>query len=191
MNLNLEAVECKPLLQSTLEKKYAKYLYDLSKKEFDDLLFSEEHIDELFTYFTNFVEDVLINNLVSGVIYVQTSKMLRFYKNHFKKRMMDVVFVQDVQPNIEKHAKELIEQNKDKTIPIIMTDIRDASSYFSLLSENQHCIRLMRYGWLYNEKSKEKIDLNQVLQNEELRVKCEKDYQHLYTLKFKLNDLTQ
>jgi len=36
MNLPLERIECEALNPSTLEKKYAKYLKDFTKKEFEN-----------------------------------------------------------------------------------------------------------------------------------------------------------
>ena len=70
MNLDLEKICCDSLIQSSLERKYAKYLIDLSRKEFEDLLMCEENLDEVFSYFSEFIEDALINLSESGIIYV-------------------------------------------------------------------------------------------------------------------------
>ena len=49
MNLNLERIQCDKLMQEALEKKYAKYLKDFSRKEFEsEFLLGEERIDEVF-----------------------------------------------------------------------------------------------------------------------------------------------
>jgi hypothetical protein len=61
MNLPLERIECEALLSITLEKKYAKYLKDFTRQEFEsDFLLSEEHIEEIFGYLANFQEDALM-----------------------------------------------------------------------------------------------------------------------------------
>jgi hypothetical protein len=45
LNLELERFSCSGLSKSNIEKKYAKYLPDFTKKEFESFLLSEDHID--------------------------------------------------------------------------------------------------------------------------------------------------
>lgn len=47
-------------------------------------------------------------------------------------------------------------------------------------------MRLIRYGYLFNDKSKKIIKLRDILQDEKLKKECEVDYKHLYTLKYKI-----
>ena len=57
MNLNLERLQCDKLLQATLEKKYAKYLKDFTRKEFEsEFLLGDDRIDEVFQLLTSFIE---------------------------------------------------------------------------------------------------------------------------------------
>jgi len=60
MNLPLEKIRCEALISENLEKKYAKYLADFTKKEFEnEFLLGEDHIEEVFGYLANFIEDAL------------------------------------------------------------------------------------------------------------------------------------
>jgi hypothetical protein len=52
---------------------------------------SDDRLDETFSLMTDFVEDALISN--NNVIFVPTLKSLKFYKNHFRKRLQDVLFI--------------------------------------------------------------------------------------------------
>jgi hypothetical protein len=60
MNLPLEKIRCEALISENLEKKYAKYLADFTKKEFEnEFLLGEDHIEEVFGYLANLIEDAL------------------------------------------------------------------------------------------------------------------------------------
>lgn len=159
-NLKLEGLKCQSLSQDALERDYAKYLLDLSKREFHDLLMSEDNIEEVFQRYLDFIEDLLVHKAEAGVIYVQTSKMLKFYKSHFKKRLQDVLIIQDQDTKLAEIAQSLREQHKINELPVILTDVKDAPALFNLLCNTSKCARLIRYGKLYNSKTKEIIDIN-------------------------------
>lgn len=58
MNLKLERVFCNQLTYTALEKRYAKFLKDFTRKEFEtEFLLGEDHIDEVFSIYTSFLED--------------------------------------------------------------------------------------------------------------------------------------
>lgn len=42
-------------------KKYSKFLSEFTKREFEEFLMSEDHIDEVFEVFADFVEDCLVH----------------------------------------------------------------------------------------------------------------------------------
>ena len=88
MNLPLERIECEALKQSTLEKKYGKYLKDFTENEF---LLGEEHIEEVFSYLSSFIEQALM--LHPPIHYAQTTRMLQFYRNHLRWKQETVLFV--------------------------------------------------------------------------------------------------
>ena len=55
-------------------------------------MLSEERIDEVFNIMTGFIEEALFTN--SPVIYAQSSRMLKFYKNHLRRKQAAVLFIQ-------------------------------------------------------------------------------------------------
>lgn len=61
MNLDLEKLTCDSMKDENLERRYAKYLSEFTKKEFDDFLMSEDNIDYIFEQLASFVEDVVVN----------------------------------------------------------------------------------------------------------------------------------
>jgi hypothetical protein len=92
MNLPLEKIECEALSTSILEKKYAKYLKDFTKKEFEnEFLLGEEHIEEVFSYLSSFIEQALMSH--PPILYAQTTRMLKFYRNHLRRKQETVLFV--------------------------------------------------------------------------------------------------
>jgi subtilase family serine protease len=92
MNLPLEKLECESLKNETLEKKYAKYLKDFTKQEFEnEFLLGEDHIEEVFGYLSSFIEESLMSR--SPLLYAQTTRMLKFYKNHLRRTKSRVLFV--------------------------------------------------------------------------------------------------
>jgi hypothetical protein len=92
MNLDLERLTCNELHQTQLEKRYSKYLSEFSRKEFEnEFLLSEERIDEVFNIMTSFIEEALFTN--SPIIYAQTTRMLKFYKNHLRRKQATVLFI--------------------------------------------------------------------------------------------------
>ena len=110
MNLPLERVYCRDLEQINIEKKYSKYLADFSKKEFEqEFLLSEERIDEVFHIFSSFIEDMLFDR--TPVIYAQTQRMLKFYRNHLRRRQAQVLFMQV--EGKEEEVPELLEKIKE------------------------------------------------------------------------------
>lgn len=57
----------------------------MSRKEFEqEFLLGEERIEETFSYLSGFIEDTLINK--PKIIYAQTSRMLKFYKNYLRRK---------------------------------------------------------------------------------------------------------
>ena len=61
MNLPLERLECEALRPDMLERKYAKYLKDFTKKEFEnEFLLGEDHIEEVFGYLASFIEEAIM-----------------------------------------------------------------------------------------------------------------------------------
>jgi hypothetical protein len=85
MNLELERVSCDQIRQDSIEKRYAKYLKDFSRKEFEqEFLLSEERIEETFGMLASFIEQTLFER--PQILYAQTSRMLKFYKNYLRKR---------------------------------------------------------------------------------------------------------
>jgi hypothetical protein len=60
-----------------------------------------------------------------------------------------------------------------------------------MLAKDDKCKRLIRYGYLFNDLNKSILKLQDIANNDALRLKCEKEYQNLYTLKYDLEDLSQ
>lgn len=91
MNLDLERVYCENIRSEKLEKRYISHLHDYSSKEFEsEFLMGEERIDEVFGLLTNFIEETLFKT----IIYAQTTRMLKFYKNYLRKHQAKVLFLQ-------------------------------------------------------------------------------------------------
>jgi hypothetical protein len=85
MNLELERIECENLRTEALEKRYLSYLKDFTQKEFEnEFLLGEDHMEEVFGYLTSWLEDALLSR--STLLYAQTSRMLKFYKNHLRRK---------------------------------------------------------------------------------------------------------
>ncbi|CDW83935.1 UNKNOWN [Stylonychia lemnae] len=188
MGLELEKVKCQHLDISEFERKYQKYLSEMDKREFESFLMSEENIDDTFGRLTQFIEDVLINRAQNNVILVNTSQMLKFYKNHFQNRRQDVILVNDVQSKLLEIADNIHQSGNQISIPILLTDVKDAHTYFGMLASEDKCKRLIRYNYLYHDQEKTVLRLEDISNDEKLRAKCEKDYMHLYTLKYDLGD---
>ena len=94
LNLQLEKVVCEGLRQSELEKRYGRYLKDFSREEFEqEFLLSEDRIDEVFGVLAAFIEDALTRS-DHNILFVQTLRMLKFYKTHFRARHQSLLFVQ-------------------------------------------------------------------------------------------------
>jgi hypothetical protein len=60
MNLEMERVRVDGVKQQEIEKRYAKYLKDMSRSEFEeDFLMSEGRIEEVFSILTGQIEKTL------------------------------------------------------------------------------------------------------------------------------------
>ncbi|TNV85361.1 hypothetical protein FGO68_gene3696 [Halteria grandinella] len=207
MNLELESVKCEDVRQEVLEKKYARYLKDMSKREFEqEFLLGEERIEETFGYLSKFIEDTLLTR--PKFIYAQTSRMLKFYKNYLRRRQMKVLFIQLEGAFSDQRQKEILEKltafkEKNPDVKVLLTDLKEASSLFSLLEDNTQetdvipplhfkTCRLIDYGALVNAKTLQTISLDS-LNDPLVKQKHEKDLDYLYFLKYQLTEenLTQ
>jgi len=81
--------------------------------------------------------------------------------------------------------------NGKQLVPIIITDIEDAPITFNLLCNLPRCARFIRYGYLLNEKTQKVIDMRDIMSDDKLRKQCEEDYQYLFTLKYKPDEISQ
>lgn len=75
---------------------------------------------------------------------------------------------------------------------MILTDLKEASSAFNLVKEEEKInIRLIDYGKLYNANSGKVVVLANILQDKKLKDSMEKDFENLFTLKYKVDSLEQ
>jgi hypothetical protein len=140
MNLPLERIECEALNPSTLEKKYAKYLKDFTKKEFEnEFLLGEEHIEEVFSYLSSFIEQALMSH--PPILYAQTTRMLKFYRNQLRRKQETVLFVH-MQGELADETKlaELVKtllkvKERLPLVKILVSDLGEAPGTFSLLED--------------------------------------------------------
>jgi hypothetical protein len=92
MNLPCERIECKQLRSEALERRYAQYLKDFTKKEFEnEFLLSEDHIEEVFGYLASFIEDTIFTK--PTILYAQSNRMLKFYKTHLRRKQSKILFI--------------------------------------------------------------------------------------------------
>lgn len=202
MNLELERVQCEALFQDVLERRYAKYLKDFTRKEFEStFLLGEDRLDEVFGMLTVFIEEALFER--PPVIYAQTQRMLKFYKNHLRRKQETVCFLQ-VEGDMA-GLPQLLERAKAQhpLAKVVVTDLRDGSNTFSLLEDagpvevvegaplplKVRTGRLIDYKSLFNDRTQELIKLSD-LADPLVKAKHEKHLDDLYYLKYKLDPVT-
>ena len=117
--------------------------------------------------------------------------MVKFFKNHFKKRLDDVMVFTHEQGQEE--SKKLIERIKcnekiaKSGLKVLVSDIKDSSSVFGFIPDSKFTGRILRYGHLYNEKTNKIIPMSDIYIDPKLKEQCEYDYKHLYTLKHRID----
>jgi hypothetical protein len=189
MNLELERVRCDDLTQDVIEKKYSKYLLDFSRKEFEQqFLLSEDRVDEVFGILCSFIEDTLFKR--PPVLYAQTTRMLKFYRNHLRRRQQEVLFVTLNSIDItNEQIRNLVDKlTKTPNVTVVLTDLKDGPGIFSLVEDPLPIgsivgtMRFIDYSRLYNEITGEILLLNDI-------PKESHDLDNLYYLKYKPSDV--
>ena len=191
MNLELERVRCDELTQDVIEKRYSKYLLDFSRKEFEQqFLLSEDRVDEVFGILCSFIEDTLFKR--PPVLYAQTTRMLKFYRNHLRRRQQEVLFVTLNSIDItNEQIRNLVDKlTKTPNVTVVLTDLKDGPGIFSLVEDPLPIgsivgtMRFIDYSRLYNEVAGEILLLNDIPGNKESH-----DLDNLYYLKYKPSDV--
>eukprot|EP00347_Sterkiella_histriomuscorum_P001728 403370913 len=188
-SLDLERLKCSSLDKKQIEVRYRDILPSFTRREFEQYLLTEQ-LDEVFESLTKFIEDILTTENKGGLIFVQTSQMLKFYKNFLQSKQKKFVFVSDTVENIQSLAEKYKQSKEKSQIPIIMTDVNDAGTYFNLLCNDNKCLRYIDYSHLFNEKLNKIIKLDSISEDENLRKECDRDYASIFTLKSTLEDLS-
>ena len=156
-------------------------------------LLSEDRIDEVFNLLTSFLEEALFQS----VIFAQTSRMLKFYHTHLRRKQAKILFLQ-VEGDMAGILALLSRAPSD--LQVVVTDLRDGSQVFSLLEDSGstradggnvpfkvRTARLIDYGSLYNEKTDAIVRLEELA---DPALKAKHDLSSLYYLKYKVDPIT-
>ena len=123
LNLQLErSAPCNAVLDATLKEKFAEYFEEMTTQELaEQFMLSENEEVNVFSKLLAFVEANILPD-ENGLIFAQTQKALRFYKNYLKSKQQNLLFVSVHEPEkpqqdwLMKQCKaEMEETGTDKT----------------------------------------------------------------------------
>lgn len=108
MSLDMERLKCEAISKRNLEDSFKDIIIGFTRKEFETYLMNDQ-IDYVMGRFSSFIEKLLASSEINkgGVVYVQTSQMLKFYKHYFQNNRKDLVFISDSTTNLEKISASL------------------------------------------------------------------------------------
>lgn len=258
------------ILDSAIQARLgADYLKELSADELvQELIHGDNQDTDLYQEFCKHMEQLLVPSAdpasapdpSSDLIFVPTTKALRFYKSYFRRQLADVLFVgvddpadmdavikQRFSASCAKHTdsvdgkeanslaateeqsppvdspferfklaqrgaledlvaelKRLKRDTGTKTgqdLHVLFTDIKEAPAHIQLIKDSNPVredsvalpsslllnptIRLLRFGYLYNERTQALIKMADALSSRELQEELTRDESNVYTLKYR------